>query len=99
MNAIGLLEKLKSIGIDIALDGEDLKVIGQNSKLTPDLLSEIRHLKPQILAILRAPSSQRKSNAYKAYDYPDGSRFEFSEEDFDEIVSFFSIFIDSDIQT
>jgi amino acid adenylation domain-containing protein len=61
MNSVELVHKLKQRDIDIYLDNDNLKLIGDKSSLSSDLLIEIRKNKKEIIEFLtRIQDTKRK---------------------------------------
>ena len=54
MSAADVLRAARERGIELIPDGEQLRYSGPRQVLTPDLLSELKRYKPDILAILSA---------------------------------------------
>jgi hypothetical protein len=61
MNAATLLlTDLQSHGVTATVNGDRLKLNGPTEVLTPDVLAEIRSLKPAIIQLLSTPSEPRQ---------------------------------------
>lgn len=56
MNAVLLLAQLKAAGASVTLNGETVDIDAPAGVLTPALLTELRAHKPEIVALLSAPS-------------------------------------------
>jgi len=55
MNAQTILCELKSIGVYLSVDGDDLVLKGKGKALTKDMLAVIRQHKPALIALLSSP--------------------------------------------
>jgi len=60
MNALALLSKLKKLGINIFLDGRNLKINAPKGKLTPDLVDEIKKQKEKLVEFLNKIKAQKE---------------------------------------
>jgi amino acid adenylation domain-containing protein len=63
-SAAGLLSRLRAMGVQLTLEGETLRVNAPKGALTPELQSELRSSKAELLQLLRfAQRSNRESAA------------------------------------
>ncbi len=60
MTASALLTNLKECGVSIQPHGGELEITAPAGVLTPDVLAEIRSLKPAIIQLLSTPSEMSK---------------------------------------
>jgi hypothetical protein len=71
MSAASLIAHVRSLGITISADGDDL-IIRPAAKLTPELRTSLRAAKPELLELLQAEQSRsRNTKALGAVSRPD----------------------------
>jgi tyrocidine synthetase-3 len=59
MSAVSLLSKLRELGITLQLVNDKLKITGEESKLTPALIDELKNKKAEIIAFLQENVQKR----------------------------------------
>ncbi len=74
LNALGLLARLRELGIEVEADGDQLRLRGRHAPLTPELRRGAAAYKPALLALLREAAAQPICPACGRIDYmPIGS--------------------------
>ncbi len=58
MNALGLLARLRELGIEVDVDGDQLRLRGHDAPLTPELRRCAVAHKPALLALLRGATTE-----------------------------------------
>lgn len=58
MNAQELLHDLRTLGVDLTTDGEELKLSAPTGTLTPERVSAIKRAKPVLIQLLLPPSDR-----------------------------------------
>ena len=61
MNAAALLENLRRQGVSVRLEDERLRYSGPSTVVTPEVATQLRHHKQEILRILREDEGMRRT--------------------------------------
>ena len=70
MSAVDLMKRLNKQGVEVSLDGENLRVRGAENVLTSELTEEMRRLKPELIELL-TPRRDGTDLQRLAYDVRD----------------------------
>jgi hypothetical protein len=97
MSIISFIDQLSDKGITLALDGEELKLRGNRSALTPSLLEDIKSRKTEIVSHLESlqisvdSSLETEGFESRVFELPGGKTASFSRQEFHELVEAFRV--------
>ena len=72
MNARELIHQVEELGITLRVAGDKLKVKAQVGTITPEITTELRSHKAEILEALREPANHRTTRVYHIVVETDG---------------------------
>ncbi len=72
MNARELMHQVEELGITLRVAGDKLKVKAQVGIITPEITTELRSHKAEILEVLREPPNRPETKVYKVVVETDG---------------------------
>ncbi|MCH7533901.1 MAG: hypothetical protein IIB36_19360 [Gemmatimonadetes bacterium] len=71
MTAADLLRVVREQGVELTPDGDQLRYRGPREALTPDMLIELKRLKPDILALLSTPHETHPCSRCQRFTFPE----------------------------